>query len=708
MTADSARRRVDGSWRSNLSGPAWLIAAGLALAGLEGTAAASGPFIVVLEPDPAGGLVFDHVPFDVRTAPQRIRIRNDGDPTNHDLSYLSAPLDIVGSGGSLGTGEEKFWGLACLPTSPEIYSGYFVVDVCGSSCDDEWIQFIPVSCSPGVLDTPSMDLFMPFEYAYETSLLTVPFRNPGPSSITITGFATSIPAFSGALASGTLPLTLAPGQSVDVVASFDGSIPEVFGLLDILSGTTVANRVRLRGLTVSQISPSGWGMGLVPQGAVYTLPITIRNSFPGARTITAVTADLPDYTVSGVVGTTLAPGELAHGLLTLTATTMGTRIGVVSVAFDSGQGDIARFFADVAGATFSVATDDAVASDGRLDFGTRKVGAGPVERAITITNLDAVARPIASCDGFGGAFELVGACPTTLPASGSVQLTVRFTPTAPGDILSAAGISVTGLGGIMTALSARVVADQLSFSASAIEFPDVVRGLASHQSVAITNLTTHSITVPIAVTGVGFSVAGVEVAIAGGATAEVVVEFRPPAGGLFTGTLELGAAGDLDHAIVSLSGLGVSPSVSVAAALDLGTVTVGTTGEAMLEIRNLDPSHSFTIADLVVEGAGFTAAMPGDPVLAPGATLAIVVRFTPAVTGPAAGTLAIVLDGDSLPHAIVSLTAQGEAPPDDGRGHHGGGCNTGGPAGSSGGALAIALLAVLRRRYLKSTSATAT
>ena len=707
MTAmESVRRGGDGSWRIGQLA----LVAGLAVAGLEGSAAASGPFIVVLEPDPFLGIVFDHVPFDVRTPPQRIRIRNEGDPTDHDLSYMVALVDIVGSGGGLGTGQEKFWDLACLPTSPGagMYPGYFMIDVCGVSCEDEWLQSITVRCAPGLLDTPSWDLSLSGGYAYETSRATLPFSNPGPSSITITDLATDSAVFSAALANGTLPLTLAPGQSVDIVASFDGSVPEASGLLDVRSGTTVANRIVLDGLTIPQISPAGWGLSLVPQGAVYTVPLTIRNSFPEARTITAATADVPDYTVSGVVGTTLAPGEVAHGLVTLTATTLGTRVGVVRVAFDRGQGDTARFSADVADPTFSVATDDAIASDGRLDFGTREVGSAPVEQTITISNLDAVARPIFSCEGSGGAFELVGACPTTLPANGSVQLTVRFTPTTLGDALSGAGIAILGMGRIFSALSARVVPAQLAFSATELAFPDLVRGLALPQSLTITNLTADSITLPVTVTGTGFSVAEPRVVIAGGATAEVIVEFRPPAAGLFTGTLELGAAGDLDHAIVSLSGLGWSPDVSVAAALDLGTVTVGATGEAMLELRNLDPVHSVTIAEVVVDstphlraspvdGAGFIAELPGDPVLAPGATLAIVVRFTPVVAGPATATLAIVLDGDPAPQAIVSLTAQGEASADSGGGHHGGGCNAGSSGSAIGGGLAIAVLALLAR-----------
>jgi MYXO-CTERM domain-containing protein len=66
-----------------------------------------------------------------------------------------------------------------------------------------------------------------------------------------------------------------------------------------------------------------------------------------------------------------------------------------------------------------------------------------------------------------------------------------------------------------------------------------------------------AITIPLAVTGAGFSVAAPEVTIAGRATVAITVTFQPTAAGSFTGALTLGVAGDPDHAIVALAGTGL-------------------------------------------------------------------------------------------------------------------------------------------------------
>jgi len=41
-------------------------------------------------------------------------------------------------------------------------------------------------------DTPEPSVSLPTVYAYETSQQIIPFTNPGPSSITITGFASRV------------------------------------------------------------------------------------------------------------------------------------------------------------------------------------------------------------------------------------------------------------------------------------------------------------------------------------------------------------------------------------------------------------------------------------------------------------------------------------------------------------------------------------
>jgi hypothetical protein len=529
----------------------------LALGGL-GRMAGARPVLIVETPQNQS-LDFGHVAFDSQSASQRVLVRNEGTAAQLRRVFVLGPYTIVASAGGLGAGEEMYWDVVCNPSEPDPNSGTLQIEACEATCSDfDWSQFIFLGCFGGLLEA-SVSAFSVPAHAYGSGSETVAFHNPGPDPITITAIASADPAISGALATGALPVTLEVGQSVDIVVRFAPMAADAAVMLDVLAGTTIAGRVRVEGLVVNQISPSALNINLIPQGAVYSIPLTVRNSFPTARTITAVASDLDTCTVTGLVGTTLEPGAFAHGIATVAATTLGARACLVTVAFDAGQGDTGRLGMNVVPATFSVTVDDATPGDGLLDFGTLKVGSEAVERTVTITNLTAVDQPVFDCFIGGTPFTPVGACPTLLPASGSVALTVQFTPTVAGHFLGSADLGVTGLGHIPSFLSARVIANQLAFSATALAFPDTQQDMTAQRSVTITNLADNAITVPVAVSGAAFSAAATEVVLAGRATVDVVVEFQPAAAGMFTGALTIGVSGDPDHTTLALSGTGEAP-----------------------------------------------------------------------------------------------------------------------------------------------------
>jgi uncharacterized protein (TIGR03382 family) len=224
---------------------------------------------------------------------------------------------------------------------------------------------------------------------------------------------------------------------------------------------------------------------------------------------------------------------------------------------------------------------------------------------------------------------------------------------------------------------------------------DRLRGETVRQTVTITTLASNAITVPVSVTGPAFRLVGADsITLAGGGSGDVTVEFSPATLGSDAGTLELGAAGDLDHVVVPLAGTGSTPMVTSDPAPEIGDVAIGATGEATVALHNLDASRSFRIDRLVIDDAEFTVARPADPTLGPGASLAIPVQFTPATTGAHRGQLSVILEGDPTPITIVDLAGRGIA-------HSGSssGCNASGSP-----ALAIALVIfALRRRRRSST-----
>jgi uncharacterized membrane protein YgcG len=532
-----------------------VVATQLVLAGLGGAADASGPRLTIVQPAQPF-MSFGPTPFDQPSAPQRVLVRNDGDPVGFEEVFASGPFTIVASGGGLGTGEVKFWDLACVPFSPSGFSstGHLSFDLCGSSCEDEWQRSIQLSCQGGLLQSPENDVFL-FAYAYDSMQDTASFTNPGPDPLTVTSLGSHDPMFSAAPASGTLPVTLAPGDRIDVAVTFSPTRSgDAFGYADVLADTAVIGRVGLRAETINQIAVPAVSFE-IPLGAHYAMPITVRNSYPTARTIAAVVSDHGDDIVTGLAGVTLAPGEIAWGTVTIAADVLGSRLAALAVDFDTGQGDVRRFGNIIVPVTYAVTASDATPDDDMIDFGVRKAGSAPFEQTFTVANLTASDVPVSFCDAPVAPFELV-ACPAVLPANGSVQVAVRFAPTTAGTFLYSvslhAGSSlITGL------LSARAVASQLAFSSEALAFPDTMQGASVQQHVTISNDADNAITVPAIVTGAGFATAAAEVTIPGRATADVAVDFTPPGGGLFTAALELGTVGDPDHAIIALSGTGI-------------------------------------------------------------------------------------------------------------------------------------------------------
>jgi uncharacterized protein (TIGR03382 family) len=229
----------------------------------------------------------------------------------------------------------------------------------------------------------------------------------------------------------------------------------------------------------------------------------------------------------------------------------------------------------------------------------------------------------------------------------------------------------------------------MSLSALQLDFPAIPASVPQQQTVTITNLTSGTVTWPVAVTGAGFALVGdAAITLAAGASGEVTVGFRPTASGDHAGTLVIGAPDGLDHFAVPLAGTATTPMVTADSALAFGEVAVGHTGAAMLAIHNLDTAHGFRIAQLAIDVPAFTATLAGDATLAPGATVMVPVQFTPTAAGAHAAQLSVVLDGADAPIATADLTGQGV-------GHGGGGCNA---TGSPGAGLGLALLALVRRR----------
>ncbi|HEU4732356.1 MAG TPA: choice-of-anchor D domain-containing protein [Kofleriaceae bacterium] len=579
-------------------------------------------------------------------------------------------------------------------------SGFFDLNWCNTDCETEGRLSVQLQCTGGWLSPAEITTYLPVVFAYEVSQAPVRWTNTGSDPVIVTGFSFSNSAFTAAPESGTLPRAVLPGESLVTTVTFDTTSPaagrDVTAHFDVMAGAVIAGRGNLLTMVLKQILPGAWTFESVPQGAVYTLPLRIHNSSTVTRTINSVTSDDDEFTIADLVGTTLAPGAVANRLLTFTATTPGHRIGNITLEFDTGRGEIAQYEANViAPPWFELVTADAVAGDGRLDFGTWRVDAPAIEKTFTIINHSQAQRSALACMGPGGfapQFELVGECPFSIAPGGSVTLAVRLTPATVAELQEVIEFPLGAGEIIMVQLDARIVDHQLALSRSQVAFAGALRGDSARQTIAITNVAATPITVPIVVTGDAFALVGQDaITLAAGASADITVEFQPTTVGSYRGTLELGTTGDRDHVVVPLAGTARPPMVQCDTALELGDVRVGSTAEATLTVHSLETTGALAIKEIVSDNAEFAVTPLSDPVLGPDATISIAVQFTPTIPGPQAGQLSMFLDGDVTPIAVVDVTGNGLA-----TGHRGG-CNTTEPPGAAV-ALALALLTCLRGR----------
>jgi len=212
-------------------------------------------------------------------------------------------------------------------------------------------------------------------------------------------------------------------------------------------------------------------------------------------------------------------------------------------------------------------------SPGSMFFGIQAVGTGsplnPVP--VQLSNTGTAALTITSILMIGpdnSDFGLSQSCPGTLAAGASCTLNISFTPVAGGP--RKAGISVTdNAPGSPHALIVTGVGSAISLSAATLGFNPQDVGTASPvQMLAITNQAGAPVNVwQIAVLGTSAgefpSTTTCAVTLASNASCNVMVSFKPAAGGLRSASLLISSDGGGSPESVPLSGTGNAPTAIV-------------------------------------------------------------------------------------------------------------------------------------------------
>lgn len=311
-----------------------------------------------------------------------------------------------------------------------------------------------------------------------------------------------------------------------------------------------------------------------------------------------------------------------------------------------------------------------------LQFGSEAVGMQE-QQSLTLTAVGNTPVNINSIILSGGSFQAVlPTLPATLKGGQSLTMPVQFIPKSTGSaqgVLTIASdaantptvaVSLSGAGVIPT--SAGVPA--LTLSPATVAFPTVPTGSQAVSSVALISSGTANLVVQsLSTKGSGFTTGqlALPVTLAPGQQISLPVTFAPGSVGLAQGQITVLDNAPTGSSTISLSGTGAttgSPSLFAnPTSLDFGDQTVASTSFKTITLVS-NGAVPVSVKSVTVLGQDFSGTVQGVPaVLQPNQQLSVKVQFTPAVVGPASGTVTIVTDA-ATPTTIVSVQGNGVAP----------------------------------------------
>jgi Abnormal spindle-like microcephaly-assoc'd, ASPM-SPD-2-Hydin len=424
------------------------------------------------------------------------------------------------------------------------------------------------------------------------STLSDTVTNSSTNSITISSASISNSSFK--VSSPALPISLAPGQSTNIVVAF---APQAAGKpAGMVTLATPSGQVQIAvsGTAVSagslSLSPSAVSFGNVVVGKSQTQSVTVTNSGGSAVTVSQASASNASFSVSSLpLPLNLNPGQSANFSVIFVPTSAGSVSGSIAVA---GSASLSAQTPGQQALTVSASLNisgDGVSS-GRLsaapafvDFGDVTVGTKHTQSA-TLTNSGSTSITISQASVNGSAFSFSGVTlPAVLAAGQSVSFSVGFTPSASG----------TSTGGITFASDATnatlsfplsgvgVVPGALTANPTSLSFGSVQVGSSRSLSETLTNSGTSTISLSQAtVSGSGFKISGLTAPtqLTAGQSLTFTVVFAPASAGAESGSITISSNAPNSSLAIPLSGTGaaigqltVSPS-----SLSFGNVNVGT------------------------------------------------------------------------------------------------------------------------------------
>jgi len=402
-----------------------------------------------------------------------------------------------------------------------------------------------------------------------------------------------------------------------------------------------------------------------------TQTVTVTNTGSSALTTGTVTAT-GDFSATGnCVGSTVQPGKSCTIQVSFTPTGVGSRTGMLTI------------FTTVNGGELTVSLSGSGTPSGAVSLTPASINFNGVTGGVLVGQTSGLFQVTASNSGspalsftsaVSGPFSIAtNSCGSSIPADGSCNLMLIFTPTQAG--AAAGSLTFTDTSGTQTvALSGTGLSTATDTVApTTLTFPSTVMGqLSAVQTVTLTNSGGEPLTsISISVSGTNaadFQVATCTSSLGANSSCVISVQFDPSTSSSESATLTIRSSAADSPKSVSLSGTGLRPAALQVTPLSLSfaaqtvgqssaaqTVTVTNTGG--VAVANV----GFAISGLSASSFSMGTVTCGST-LANGSSCSAQIIFTPTAAGGASASL-VVSSSNSTPNQVtVALSGGGLTP----------------------------------------------
>jgi Abnormal spindle-like microcephaly-assoc'd, ASPM-SPD-2-Hydin len=550
-----------------------------------------------------------------------------------------------------------------------------------------------VGLAPGQLAAPASVGFGAVTLGKSQSK-SVTLSNAGGSTVTISQATVSGSGFQ--LSGFTAPLTLNPGQSLNLGVVFDPlATGTVNGSISLTTSASMAapaaqqRRAATAHLTVNAadtgssivtiavsgqgvtpgqlaLSPASVSFSNVQDGTSQSQSVTLTNTGGSTVNISQAAVSGTGFSVAGLtLPLALAAGQSATFSVSFAPQSAGAVNGSIAVVSDGANPALNLPLSGT-----GVTPGSLTANPTTTNFGSVAVSHSQ-QITETLTNSGGESVIVSQATATGTGFSLSGlTLPLTLTAGQSASFSVTFSPQSSGS--TSGNIAITSNASNPTlniALSGNgLAAGSLVATPSSLSFGNDQDGNAQTLSETLTNTGGSSVDITQAtVTGAGFSITGLNLPLtltAGQSSPTFNVVFTPQTAGAVNGNLSITSNASNPTLAIPLSGTGVTPGLLTASStsLSFGNVQTGNT-KSLAETLTNSGGSSLKITQANVTGAGLSVTGLNLPLtLGPGqSSLSFNVVFAPTSAGVVSGSLALTSNA-SNPSFSIPLTGTGVTP----------------------------------------------